>query len=224
MTEHKKCSKCLLVKPTCDFYKNKKSKDGFRSNCIQCINEYKKLNEDKIKEQTKKYNKKRTDKKREWAHQNKEKVTESRKKWLENNKESRLIYLQKYNKEYYEKNKEYRSEYSRQKAREYRRYKPLYRIKNNLRKRIGRFLKNKSVSTEKLLGITYDEFIVYLENKFTEGMTLEKVGKEIHIDHITPLSSAKTEEDLIKLCHYTNLQPLWAKDNLAKSNKLDYLS
>jgi hypothetical protein len=51
-------------------------------------------------------------------------------------------------------------------------------------------------------------------------MSWEKFGKYIHIDHIIPLSSAKTEEEIYKLCHYTNLQPLWAEDNLKKSNKL----
>jgi hypothetical protein len=41
-----------------------------------------------------------------------------------------------------------------------------------------------------------------------------------HIDHIVPLSSAKTEEDVIKLCHYSNLQPLWSIDNYKKGNKI----
>ena len=41
-----------------------------------------------------------------------------------------------------------------------------------------------------------------------------------HIDHIIPLSSAKKQEDLYKLCHYTNTQPLWAEDNLKKGSKL----
>lgn len=44
---------------------------------------------------------------------------------------------------------------------------------------------------------------------------------EIHIDHIIPISSAETLEDVYRLNHYTNLQPLWAKDNLFKYNKID---
>ena len=50
-------------------------------------------------------------------------------------------------------------------------------------------------------------------------MSWENQGKW-HIDHITPLSSAKTEEEVYRLCHYTNLQPLWAEDNLKKGSKI----
>ena len=49
-------------------------------------------------------------------------------------------------------------------------------------------------------------------------MTFENHG-EWHLDHIKPISLAKSEEEIIELNHYTNFQPLWAKDNLSKSNK-----
>ena len=51
-------------------------------------------------------------------------------------------------------------------------------------------------------------------------MSWELMGQHIHIDHIIPLSSAKNENELYELCRYTNLQPLWAFDNLSKGNKI----
>ena len=58
----------------------------------------------------------------------------------------------------------------------------------------------------------------HLESQFIDGMGWDN-RVEWHIDHIIPLSSAKTEDELYRLCHYTNLQPLWAEDNLKKGNK-----
>ena len=219
MTELKKCTKCLIEKPFTDFHKDKNSKNGLRSNCIQCGLNYKEDNKDKIREQIKVYNKKRKDDKKIWSENNKEKVNLSRKKWNENNKEVRKEYLIKYNKEYYQKNKKKRLDYSKSLHKIYRQNNPLFRLKYNLRRRISRFIKNKTKSTEEILGISYNEFMIYFENKFTEGMSWDLVGREIHIDHIIPLSSAKDENELYKLCHYTNLQPLWAKDNLKKGDR-----
>ena len=58
-----------------------------------------------------------------------------------------------------------------------------------------------------------------IETKFKKGMSFENHG-EWHLDHIYPISLAKSEEEVIKLNHYTNFQPLWSEDNLRKSNKI----
>ena len=60
---------------------------------------------------------------------------------------------------------------------------------------------------------------MHLEGLFMEGMSWENQG-EWHLDHIIPVSIATSEEEIIKLNHYTNFQPLWAEDNIIKSNKL----
>jgi hypothetical protein len=86
------------------------------------------------------------------------------------------------------------------------------------------FLKYKNVTkknkTSEIVGCSLETLKLHIENQFTDGMSWELMGKHIHIDHIIPLSSAKTEQEILKLCHYTNLQPLWAKDNLKKHNKI----
>jgi hypothetical protein len=89
-------------------------------------------------------------------------------------------------------------------------------IRNSFRKR---GYKKFNTSTEDIVGVSYDEFKVYLESKFVSGMSWDNRG-EWHIDHIIPLSSAKNEEELRRLCYYTNMQPLWGEDNLKKSNKI----
>ena len=81
---------------------------------------------------------------------------------------------------------------------------------------IVRFRKNSK--TQEILGCTLDEFINHLQSQFTEGMTLKNHG-EWHLDHKIPISSAKNEKDIIRLNHYTNFQPLWAKENLRKGDK-----
>lgn len=106
--------------------------------------------------------------------------------------------------------------------RERERRDPVLKFKHNVRNLIGGSFKRigfvKSMSTEKLLGCTLQNFQLYISSKFKEGMTLENHGKW-HLDHIIPLAIAKTEEEVIKLCHYTNFQPLWAKENREKSGK-----
>jgi hypothetical protein len=92
-----------------------------------------------------------------------------------------------------------------------------------LRSRLYGFLKKKQISkqntTFEVVGCSPQELKIYLEQKFINPMSWENQGKW-HIDHIIPLSSAKTEEELYKLCHFTNLQPMWATDNIKKGSKI----
>ena len=148
---------------------------------------------------------------------NKEEISKKQKEYRLKNSDK--ILDQK--KEYYQSNKEYRKKYIKE-----RMYKDeLFKFIGNIRSCIrGTFKRGnnkfkKGTKTEDILCCTIKEFIIYIENQFTEGMSLENHG-EWHLDHIIPVSTAKTKEEVIKLNHYTNFQPLWAKDNLKKGNKI----
>jgi len=77
----------------------------------------------------------------------------------------------------------------------------------------------KKSQSNKILGCSFEEFKQHLERQFTKGMTWENQG-QWHLDHIYPMSLAKDEEEIIRLNHYTNFQPLWAIDNIKKGNKI----
>ena len=78
----------------------------------------------------------------------------------------------------------------------------------------------KSKSTMRYIGCTIKELRCHLESLFTDGMTWENYGSW-HVDHIVPVSQFDhSKENSIHECwHYTNLQPLWAEDNLSKGDK-----
>lgn len=100
---------------------------------------------------------------------------------------------------------------------------PFYKLKRNLRNRLYYALKNttwkKNTHFSEYIGCERTLLISHIESQFKPGMSWENYG-EFEIDHIIPLASAKTEEELYKLCHYTNLQPLWKADNASKGSKL----
>ena len=99
---------------------------------------------------------------------------------------------------------------------------PVFRMMENIRRRIQLAYKNhyKSKSTMELLGCTGEELAQHLEKQFQEGMTHENHG-EWHIDHIKPIASfdLSNPKEAEECFHYTNLQPLWAEDNLKKGSK-----
>lgn len=128
-------------------------------------------------------------------------------------------------KDYYQAHKKEINKRTTERNKRKRAENPQYRLKCNLRSRLSKAIKNqntnKSANTEKLIGCSIEELKHYIENKFTEGMTWENYGKW-HIDHIIPCSSfdLTIKEEQYKCFHYTNLQPLWASDNLKKGNKI----
>ena len=167
---------------------------------------------------------------------------EYQKKYRATNREKYLAYqkeyqacnqdkIRAYTKEWHAANKDKIKEYNaanrdkrRVQKKEYQRNRRatdfMFKLKCNLRTRLSLALKGKvkAGSAVKDWGCS-DEFLrAHLQSKFTEGMTQENYGLW-HVDHIIPLSSAETPEEALKLCHYSNLQPLWAADNLAKSDK-----
>jgi hypothetical protein len=125
----------------------------------------------------------------------------------------------------YQNNREKLSKYKNQYQKKKRSEDNLYRMKHLMRNVILNSFKNKGFKkggkAEDIIGCSYEFLLEHLESKFKDGMTWENRGVYgWHIDHIVPLSSASNEDELIKLNHYTNLQPLWALDNLKKSNKI----
>ena len=80
---------------------------------------------------------------------------------------------------------------------------------------------NKNTRTAEIVGCTWDELAAHIESKFTEGMTWENRSLW-HVDHIIPLKIAATAEDIIRLNHWSNLQPLWIPDNLSKGAKMPH--
>lgn len=99
---------------------------------------------------------------------------------------------------------------------------PIYRLKHTLRVRLNRAItiNQKSGSAIRDLGCSIEDLKTYFELKFQPGMSWENQG-QWHIDHIVPLSrfDLTDREQFLKACHYSNLQPLWAIDNLTKGNR-----
>lgn len=126
-----------------------------------------------------------------------------------------------------EKNSEYVAAYLVDYFRHRRANDPAFRIAQNLRKRLWEAVKagstGKAASTMELTGCTLPELTQHLESQFTDGMNWENYG-EWHIDHIKPCASFDlTDPEQQRACfHFTNLQPLWAADNLSKGDRLDW--
>ena len=165
-------------------------------------------------------------KSRKDGHQHKCKVCNKR--HYEKNKDARAEYYRtnkadrcEYRKQYYHANKPDMVQKVVGYARERRANDPLFRLTHNIRGLIGNSFRrggfSKKSKTAEIIGCSFDEFHQHIESQFTDGMSWDLMG-DIHIDHRLPLSAATTEAELLVLNHHRNLQPMWATDNLAKSD------
>ncbi len=199
-----------------------KKKDSYRKN-IDKIKKYNEENRDRAKEY---YldNKERIVKRvRENYGDNREKILKKCKVYYQNNK----MKINEYRRKWGENNKEKTRKWSRKYLKE-RRKDPLFRLNTNISSSIRSALKTRKLSKggrhwEGIAGYTVQDLKEHLEKQFTKGMSWSNMG-DWHIDHILPKSffEYKTTDDVeFKMCwRLENLQPLWAKENLSKNNKI----
>lgn len=217
------CSKCLIKQPIINFTKRKLAKDGLDIQCKSCKKIYKIYNQPKIKEQN-----------HLWYLNNKDGVKEYDKNRHLENPERRKAY----NKNWEIKNPGVRNKQTKIWCKENRdilnikqniRYNTdsVYKLRKIIYSLIYQSLKyngsKKNSRTYQILGCTFEEFKSYIESLFEPWMNWENQGnpkdgifefnKSWDLDHIIPVSSAKTEEELLKLNHYKNFQPLCSKIN-----------
>ena len=223
----KLCKECLIEKDLQDFYK-------WRAICKNCCYL---LQKDSMKQYQENYKK-----------DNASKIEEYHRNYRQINKEKNANYFKEYfqknKKEILENNKDYQKEYHKNydktKRNKYRKNRklndPIYNLSECVRSLINSGFTHtgykKSSKTIEILGCSFEEFKSYLESKFESWMNWQNKGKYNgkfnygwDIDHIIPLNSAKTPEEIIKLNHYTNLQPLCSYTNrFIKKNIYNYVN
>jgi len=177
--------------------------------------------------QAKKYKGRYSERKKEYREQNKDHIRAYQKRRYRDNREKLLEQSQ----QRYQRNAmkicERTNRYRENNKERYREYRRAWQKRNRLICSVRRGIwgclagKQKSCRSAEYLGCSVEELWNHLESLFREGMTRENYG-EWHVDHIRPLSSwdfnVDTESKLYEAWHYTNLQPLWAKENLSKGN------
>jgi hypothetical protein len=219
------CNKCGIEKECNEFYKHKRYKDGLEANCKFCKKLYQFENKETIQKN-----------KQIYFIENKIRFKEYKEKYKLENPEKVKSYSDKwYNKmeecdKWYNKMKQcdiLKDKY-RIRKNNYHKYKMsndlIYRVRNLTTGIISKSFRQNGYSkksrTNEILGCSFEEFKIHLESKFESWMGWYNRGKYNgdfnygwDIDHIIPLASAQTEEDIIRLNHYTNLQPLCSKIN-----------
>lgn len=154
---------------------------------------------------------------KEYQIKNADVIRDRRKTYRSNNAES----IKRKKREYGAKNRDKIAA----KLRERRSSNPIVRVANSMRRSIRRYLdcgQKGEQSTFSIIGCSQQQLRAHLESKFKPGMTWENYGKHWHIDHIIPLISARTPDEVKRLCRWENLQPLTVFENISKGSKMPF--
>jgi len=215
--EQKTCKDCERNLPNSEFHKCKGAKLGTRNVCRECT---KKKRMGDSKEYYRKNKQRLLNQKKEYYENRKQDIKEKNKKrYYANQEECQAKARDRYNKSNPDLRRIVKNKYYHKK----RKNDPCDKIRRNLSRRIRDFIKKDNTTTKDLLGCSFEEFREYLESLFLNGMSWENYGVHgWHIDHIIPCDSFELSnpEQAERCFHFSNLQPLWAKDNIKKSNKI----
>ena len=237
----KTCRVCGKEKELEEFVRNNRRADGYDSRCLECDRIYKKQkvidkygstyicakiyrdgHKDEIKQS-----------KHEYYEKNKEAISAQHKEYYEEHREQISAQVKGYKEANADRKKQWDKDYARNNRKRVQAYKRKYyalnkdneafRIRMRLSGRIVQALRgiSKSESTMHLLGCSLEELQEYLSSKFQDGMSWHNYGLDgWHVDHIRPCASFDlSDPEQQKICfHYSNLQPLWAVDNMSKGS------
>lgn len=226
-----KCTVCKITKEEIFFNRKKDSSNGRDYRCNSCKKEYNRQfylkNQQRIIERV-----------REYDTSNKERTDIRRKKYYQKNKDRILQYNHDHQPEWYQKSKVQKRAYQienweniKKRVNIWRKRKikedPIFMLRYRLRHRFAQAFREgyKKGSAIQYLGCSIEDLKKHLESQFLTGMNWSNYGKENNqwnIDHRIPLASIDpfNEEQIQKVCHYSNLQPMWHVDNLKKGAKV----
>lgn len=240
------CRTCGQIKPLSEFNKNG---SVYRTNCKDCKKLYEseqyKKNRDERLARIRQYDIEHAEQRKEYRLKNREHIREKNKVWHLNNKdrvaeyrEANKDHIAEKQREYREKNKalikQLRADYYAKNPHYHRDYDkqriavdPLYKFKKQIRNAIRFSFKrqkyDKKGHTEQIVGCDIDTLVAHLKETYKANYGVEWNGKDtVHIDHIIPLATAKNEQEILELCHYTNLQMLKPEDNIEKHDSLEW--
>jgi hypothetical protein len=221
------CNNCGIEKELIDFVKDINKKDGTRNKCKECSNLHvrndRKINNDKHVKWYKNSNDKRIKNgvKNEVSLLQKEIVKNKYKIYYLLNKET----MNNNAKIWRKNNPKYRTKWTKLRKEN----NPAFKLSCTIRTLVYKSIKNngytKKSRTYEILGCTFVDFKIYIQSKFELWMNWDNHGvytgnynETWQYDHIKPISLGLSEDEVIKLNHYTNFQPLCSRKNSEKSN------